>query len=59
MINEKLEEKFTEFINERIDAIKIKFDESKLDAEKFDDCIFEAYKHGFHDAMQLADFLAN
>lgn len=59
MIDEKLAEKFTEFINERIDAIKIKIDESKLDAEKFDDYTFEVYKHGFHDALQLAGFLAN
>ena len=59
MINEKLEEKFTEFINERIDAIKIKLDESKFDIEKFDDYAFECYKHGFRDALQLADFLSN
>ncbi|MBR0233601.1 MAG: hypothetical protein IJQ57_01750 [Synergistaceae bacterium] len=59
MIDVNFEEKITEFFNERINAIKIKIDESKLDAEKFDDCIFEAYKHGFRDALQLADFLAN
>ena len=57
MIDANFEEKITEFFNQRIDAIKIKLDE--FDAEKFDDCIFEAYKHGCLDALQLAGFLAN